>query len=163
MLIKSLANNLIGLPKQWEEFAISLYQRGLLTMLVVLILRACIYAENHQKVNSRKHLLLDDLFIYIRSHITEEITLEKLEQTFYVSKYHISREFKRQTGITVHQYIIKAKLDLCKRLIEQGKPIIEVYKLCGFGGYNHLFRAFKKEFGITPKEYFRQKKEEAKI
>ncbi|HHX62863.1 MAG TPA: helix-turn-helix transcriptional regulator [Epulopiscium sp.] len=53
---------------------------------------------------------------------------------------------------------ITAKLDLCKQLILQGKPIIEVYKLCGFGGYNHLFRAFKKEFGITPKEYYRQAK-----
>lgn len=160
MLIKSLAQNLITISKQSEEFASSLYKNGLMTMLVVLILRACIYTENHSQASSRKHLLLDDLFIYINTHITEEITLERLEQTFYVSKYHISREFKRQTGTTIHQYIIKMKLDLCKRLIEEGKPINEVYKLCGFGGYNHLFRAFKKEYGMTPKEYFRQVKKD---
>ena len=34
------------------------------------------------------------------------------------------------------------------------KPIKEVYALGGFGGYNHFFRAFKKEYGMTPKEYY---------
>lgn len=79
-----------------------------------------------------------------------------------ISKYHISREFKRQTGITVHQYIVKAKLDLCKRLLEKGYPMTEIYKICGLGNYNNLFRAFKREFGITPGEYVRQFQERQK-
>ena len=45
-------------------------------------------------------------------------------------------------------------IDLCKKHIEAGKPIKEVYELGGFGGYNHFFRAFKKEYGMTPKEYY---------
>ena len=87
---------------------------------------------------------------------------ERLEKEFFISKYHISREFKRQTGITVHQYIVKAKLDLCKRLLEKGYPMTEIYKICGLGNYNNLFRAFKREFGITPGEYVRQFQERQK-
>lgn len=158
MLIKTLAQNLIIIPNNPEKFAASLYEHGLITLLVVLIIRACIYTENHHNAKKRKSFLLDDVFLFIHAHLTEDLSLDLLEQTFYVSKYHISREFKRQTGTTIYQYIIKAKLDLCKQLILQDKPIIEVYKLCGFGGYNHLFRAFKKEFGITPKEFYRQSK-----
>ena len=44
---------------------------------------------------------------------------------------------------------------MCKKYILEGLPITEVYKMVGFGGYNHFFRAFKKEFGITPKEYYK--------
>ena len=49
------------------------------------------------------------------------------------------------TGETPHSYIVKSRLDLCRHYIEQGKSIHEVYELGGFGGYNHFFRAFKKE------------------
>ena len=59
------------------------------------------------------------------------------------------------TGETPHAYIVKARLDLCRRYIEQGKSIREVYELGGFGGYNHFFRAFKKEYGVTPMQYYK--------
>ena len=39
--------------------------------------------------------------------------------------------------------------------------ITEVYKTSGFGGYNHFFRAFKKEYGMTPKEYFHTTRQDA--
>ena len=78
--------------------------------------------------------MLDDLFAYIHRHITEEITLEELEKVFFVSRYHICREFKKQTGQTVHSYITKNRLKMCKKYILEGLPITEVYKMVGFGG-----------------------------
>ena len=48
------------------------------------------------------------------------------------------------------------KLDLCKKLIEEGKSITDIADICGLGSYNNLFRVFKKEFGITPKEYYKK-------
>ena len=122
----------------------------------------CIHVEFHTKSKTRSRLALDDIFVFIKHHLYEEISLERLEKEFFISKYHISREFKRQTGITVHQYIVKAKLDLCKRLLEKGYPMTEIYKICGLGNYNNLFRAFKREFGITPGEYVRQFQERQK-
>ena len=60
--------------------------------------------------------------MFIQAHLTEELTLERLEKEFFVSREHIAREFKRQTGQTVHRYIVKARLDRCCTLIEQGLP-----------------------------------------
>ena len=57
---------------------------------------------------------------------------------------------------TLHQYIIKAKLDLCKKLIEEGKSITDIAQICNLSSYNNLFRVFKKEFGITPKAYYNE-------
>ena len=161
-LIKNLSKRLLTLPKETTDFGHALFQDSILSMLIVLLLRACIHVEFHTKSKTRSRLALDDIFVFIKHHLYEEISLERLEKEFFISKYHISREFKRQTGITVHQYIVKAKLDLCKRLLEKGYPMTEIYKICGLGNYNNLFRAFKREFGITPGEYVRQFQERQK-
>lgn len=156
MLIKNILKKLVYLKEDSFEFANNLYIKSMLSIVLVLILRSCIYAEPKQKIKKSKPFLIDDIFSYINNHITEEISLDDLEREFYVSKFHISREFKKATGITLHRYIVKAKLDLCKKLIEEGNTIIDVAHICGIGSYNNLFRAFKKEFGITPKEYYNE-------
>ena len=149
MLLKNLARKLLMLPQESTQFGAAVFEHGILQMFVVLALRACIHAEFHTASVSRHHLMLDEVFLFIQAHLTEELTLERLEKEFFVSREHIAREFKRQTGQTVHRYIVKARLDRCCTLIEQGLPITEVYKTSGFGGYNHFFRAFKKEYGMT--------------
>ncbi len=162
MLLKNLARKIVMLPNETNQFGASLFENGILQMFVVLALRACIHAESHTATVSRHHLMLDEVFLYIQAHLTEELTLERLEKEFFVSHEHIAREFKRQTGQTVHHYIVKARLDRCCKLIEQGLPLTEVYKMGGFGGYNHFFRAFKKEYGMTPSEYFKTTKQDAR-
>ena len=162
MLLKNLARKLLVLPQESSQFGAAAFEHGILQMFVVLALRACIHAEFHTASVSRHHLMLDEVFLFIQAHLTEELTLERLEKEFFVSREHIAREFKRQTGQTVHRYIVKARLDRCCALIEQGLPITEVYKTSGFGGYNHFFRAFKKEYGMTPKEYFSTTRQDAR-
>ncbi len=155
MLIKTIAAKLSRIESDASLYGHTLYENNLFSMLLILSLRACIRADPVVTSRRKKNIMMDDIFLYIKEHLLEELSLEQLEKEFFVSKYHICREFKRLTGQTPHSYIIKARLDLCKRYIEQGKSIHEVYQLGGFGGYNHFFRAFKKEYGITPKEYYR--------
>lgn len=155
MLIKNIAMKLSNMVNDSETYGQKLYEKNLVSMLLVLSLRVCIRADKVRRERKRKHVLMDDIFLYIGEHLTEDLTLEHLEKEFYVSRYHICREFKRQTGQTPHAYIVKARLDLCRKYIEQGKSVHEVYQLGGFGGYNHFFRAFKKEYGVTPMEYYK--------
>ncbi len=156
MLIKNILRKLVYLKEENNEFADNLYIKSMMSIVLVLVLRSCIYAEPKQKIRKSKPFLVDDIFTYINNHITEEISLDHLEKEFYVSKFHISREFKKATGLTLHRYIVKTKLDLCKKLIEEGNAIVDIARICGIGSYNNLFRAFKKEFGITPKEYYNE-------
>lgn len=156
MLIKNLLQKLLSIQEEKDTFANELFKNSLLTMLLILILRSCIDTRSYKQSKDKNHLLIDDLFVYIREHITEELTLEKLEQVFFVNRSYICRQFKMQTGQTIHHYIIKLKLDICCHYIEEGYSIKDVYQLAGFGGYNHFFRAFKQEYGITPKQYFKK-------
>lgn len=90
---------------------------------------------------------------YIDNNLDKPLSLDNLSEMAFVNKYHLSRLFKKETNTTLHQYILKKRLVLSKQLIEQNYPIIELYSKCGFSDYSHFFRAFKQEFGITPKKY----------
>ena len=96
MLLKNLARKMIVLPQEKTQFGAAVFEHGILQMFVVLALRACIHAEFHTAAVSRHHLMLDEVFLFIQAHLTEELTLERLEKEFFVSREHIAREVKRQ-------------------------------------------------------------------
>ncbi len=156
MLIKSLAIQLRHLPGERIKYAVDVMERSTVSMFLVLILQSFAAVDPHAVQHARKsQFSLDEVFRYIHEHITEDLTLEILEKEFYVSRSHLIREFKKRTGQTVHSYIVRARLDMCRSYIEQGYSITEVYRKGGFGGYNHFFKAFRKAYGMTPKEYCR--------
>lgn len=97
--------------------------------------------------------LYANLVEYIENHLEEELSLERLAEEFYVSKYHIAHVFKDNIGLSIHQYITKKRLLLCEEAIRAKMNITDVYQTYGFGDYSSFYRAFKKEYGISPKEY----------
>ncbi len=158
MLAKSLAMQLKHLPGGKINYAADVMERSTIGMFLVLVLQSFAEEDPHMvklKHPARSQFSLDEVFRYIHDHLTEDLTLEMLEKEFYVSRSHLIREFKKRTGQTVHSYIVRARLDLCRSYIEQGDSIAEVYRKGGFGGYNHFFKAFRKVYGMTPKEYYR--------
>ena len=90
---------------------------------------------------------------YINEHYSEDLTLDYLANKFFISKYHLSREFQRLVGTSVHRYIIQKRLVMAKQMLSEGKPSSEVYQHCGFGDYSNFYRAFKAEYQISPKDY----------
>ena len=154
--LKSLLSRLSALGQEEQKLGLSLYQNSLLSLFLILFLRACAQSDQVRRKQKAKNLPMDDVFRFIHGHLAEDLSLQRLEKEFYVSGEHISRMFKKAAGISLHAYITKSRIDLSKKYILQGDPIKEVFSRCGFGSYNHFFKAFKKECGMTPKEYFGQ-------
>lgn len=90
---------------------------------------------------------------YIDQHLEEDLSLETLGEQFYISKYYAAHEFKERTGISVHQYILKKRLQRCADEIKTGKPVSRICSEYGFQDYSSFYRAFRKEYNISPKEY----------
>ena len=97
--------------------------------------------------------LYQGLADYIEENLDGDLSLENLAKQFYVSKYHIAHVFKDSTGLSIHQYITKKRLSACRDAILGDVGISEVYPMFGFGDYSSFYRAFKKEYGISPKEF----------
>lgn len=120
---------------------------------LILHLNRIVHEEMHMKNHLEEASLYQSLLLYIDEHLDENLTLDRLAVEFYVSKYHISHVFKNNMGIPIHQYITKKRLHACKDAISSNMPITEAYLMFGFGDYSSFYRAFKKEFGISPKEF----------
>lgn len=156
LLLRNMAMKLDTLREEAIELGRELYEKSLFTTFLALFLRTCIQSDQVHQSHQRKMLVIDDVFEYISQHLTEDLSLKKLEEEFFISGEHISREFKKSTGVTLHSYITHARIDLSKKYLLQGLSVRDVCQLCGFSSYNHFFQMFKKECGMTPMEYYRK-------
>ena len=93
---------------------------------------------------------IEDLLRYINSHLTEDLSAEVLAGKYYISKYHLMRKFKEETGYTLHQYVLSKRLVCGRSLITEGIPVTKAAALCGFGDYTTFVRAYKKQFRGVP-------------
>lgn len=155
-IAKNLVENLNALQFVGYEYGRSIYVKGILSILLVYFVRAIRNESTIILKGGKSTISLEAVCAYISKHIAEDITLERLANVFFIDKSYLNRQFKKATGMTLHRYIIRAKLQLSQQYIVKGYPLSEIYNLVGIGGYNNFFRAFKREFGVTPSQYYRQ-------
>lgn len=125
----------------------------LLLHTLLLRLNQTIYERMHSSKDAATAELYVNLCDYITSHLDEPLSLDILAGKFFVSKYYIAHTFKDHMGISLHQYIAKKRLSACRDAMKSGRKITDIYQQFGFHDYSSFFKAFKKEFGISPKEY----------
>ena len=91
---------------------------------------------------------------FISDNYGREIKLAELAQVAGMSSFHFAREFKRSTGTTPHQYLIKFRVERAKALLAtRDLPLIEVSLRSGFSHQSHFTRLFRRVTGTTPRTY----------
>lgn len=89
---------------------------------------------------------------YINHHLGEDLSVDALASRHYISKYHLMRKFKKETGYTLHNYVINKRLLQARTLISEGTPILKAAHESGFAEYSTFSRAYRKQFGKAPSE-----------
>lgn len=87
---------------------------------------------------------------YIDKHLAEDLDMDSLAERFFISKYHMMRLFRAETGFTIHTYLMQRRLLAARQLIEKGMRATEACYRCGFRSYSSFTRAYNKHFGSTP-------------
>lgn len=98
--------------------------------------------------------LVLDVTNYIQHHISETITVEAIAQHLFMSRPYLSRKFKKETGDTLTNFILKEKTAEAKRLLRYSdKPLTAIGIYLGFSSQSHFSRVFKKYTSMGPGEY----------
>ena len=133
-----------------------LYAESLANLLAVHLLRhyttSDVTPQRFKGGLSGRRLRL--VLAFIADNYESDLSLAELARVGQMSTFHFAREFKRATGTTPHQYLIKFRIERAKRLLTESEiPLVEVSSRSGFSHQSHFTRLFRRLTGTTPQSY----------
>ncbi|GGF77447.1 AraC family transcriptional regulator [Azorhizobium oxalatiphilum] len=90
---------------------------------------------------------------YMRSNYARSITLEELATLADTNPFVLIRQFRREYGVTPHEYLRVFRVNKARAYIQQGFRLAEVAAMCGFSDQSHMTRQFKRTVGVTPGQF----------
>lgn len=136
-----------------RTFGYQMYIKALVVELLVLINRQ----KNHKAAPELRHASYEkiyDILRFINQHYRDDISLNYLSKSFYISPYHLSRTFKKVTGFSFIEYLNSIRTKEAQRLIrDTSQSISHIAASVGFDSLTHFGRVFKSITGLSPSQY----------
>jgi two-component system, response regulator YesN len=91
---------------------------------------------------------------YIKAHIDEDLSRDSIASEVNVNPDHLSRLMKRETGLSVSEYLLRERLEMAKRLVaETDLSIGDIASRSGYSSFSHFSRIFRESTGLSPIDY----------
>ena len=87
---------------------------------------------------------------YISEHLSQDLTIEKLARQMNLSPSGITHNFKKEMGISVHQYITQRRMTVAQNLLRSGEKSSKIYLDCGYKNYSSFYKAYLSFYGHPP-------------
>ena len=140
--------------REFEEMPMGYEESGTATAMLILthICRAAKSGEVHHS-QAEQPTLLTSFIEYIENNLSKPLTLDGIAAHFYISRSAVSKFFREEMDTSFHRFLTQRRLILAKQLISEGEGMERVAQLCGFTDYSVFYKAFKKEYGLSPREF----------
>lgn len=100
---------------------------------------------------------ISEILTYINENIHKKINLDELCSYIHCNKYYLCHIFKKETNLTINEYIAMQRLTIAKKmLLYTDEPLSNIALECGFGSFSYFSKIFKERENISPRD-FRQK------
>lgn len=123
------------------------------TMQLLTHIKRATDGQTARTLKAEQPELLDRITTYVEDNYSRPIAICDLAKHFYVSSSTISHLCKQKLGVSFYRYVTQRRLIAAKTLIEAGQRLEEVAIQSGFSDYSCFYRAFKQEYGISPRQY----------
>ena len=129
--------------------------RAKLTDILVTLIREYKYTNENESRSYSNVKAVKTAMDYIHKHLVEKITLEDIATNSGMSRSRFSTVFKETMGITLWDYVCEKRIELVMQKLEKNEDasMMDIALKCGFNNTANFNKAFKKQTGITPKEY----------
>ena len=97
--------------------------------------------------------LICDVLDYINNNINKEITIDELSNIYYFDKTYIMKRFKRELGVSIHEYINKMRILNSLSLYQYDNYILSIALKNGFNSIEYYSETFRKIIGVNPYKY----------
>ena len=134
-------------------------QRLVLAELLVVVNRGTPLdpaSRSHRTASPDDSARLDEITRYVDEHLTEDLSLDRLAHRFGTTPNGLNRLCRRAGRITLHQYILRRRLERARLELSRGTSVTEAAYASGFGNLSHFIRTFRAKTGASPKEFQRR-------
>src|SRR5690606_15901963 len=98
--------------------------------------------------------VVDKVQQYMLEHLDQEFSRERLAEQVYLNPAYLSRLFRRETGLSLTDYMVKLRMNKAKEQLESSNlKVSDIAYLVGYANFSHFSKLFKKTTGLTPQEY----------
>ena len=115
------------------------------------------YIENSDTTRNARESNFDKVIAvrdYLDENYNRDIDLDYLESAFFISKFHLSREFKKLTGVTIINYLNSRRISEAKKMLRFTEQSISSIAIsCGIPDVNYFTKVFTKYESMTPSSY----------
>ncbi len=96
---------------------------------------------------------ISEIIRFIESNPNGDLSLGRLESLFGLSRYHMCRLFKQNTGYTVHEYVTNIRVMQAVTLLNEGATALEAAYAAGFHDYSNFYKSFSRVTGFAPHRF----------
>lgn len=126
------------------------------TLMILANLKRAYMEHSAGTLKAENRELLDEITAFIEANYASHLTLSDFSKRFYISDSTVSHLFKKKMGVSLYHYVTQRRLIAAKNRILEGIQLEQVAEQVGFSDYSAFYRAFKSEYGISPRQFRNQ-------
>ena len=123
------------------------------TITLLTQIRRAYATRSARPMEAERPALLDRALRYMEENLARKITMAEVAHHLFVSESTLSQLFRRKMGVSFYRCLTQQRLIAAKTLIGRDIPLEAVSHQVGFSDYSTFYKAFHKEFGISPRQY----------